>query len=83
MGRLGRVRFGIEPLQVSPQVRQIIVVNFSPTYSAFLIVFFVFFIFFKPSHSATGDMYPLVVKLGTITPHGADVWYVDILMLDK
>eukprot|EP01036_Dinobryon_divergens_P026939 gene26942-35638_t len=24
--------------------------------------------------NATGDMYPLVVKLGTITPHGADVW---------
>lgn len=23
---------------------------------------------------ATGSKYPLVVKLGTITPHGADVW---------
>lgn len=25
-------------------------------------------------YEATGGLYPLVVKLGTITPHGADVW---------
>lgn len=29
---------------------------------------------FKYHRSTTGELYPLVVKLGTITPHGADVW---------